>query len=208
MSYSRQFQIARVAKRNAHDPIFVQEVHGLSCRSLADDLNKHWEIWLMIQDLRCQGSPDSKSLYIKWWSCSLCATWQVASEALLESGRCWYNPTNMRQCESVRFGYTESRKCSFLRSKWGLSYHSRVDSKWGRASSTLGADRRGARSDVTEYSDMVEARLGECWDVWVEGENAVEGEAENLDLVENLDQRLGDIDSGGISKCSLGLSSI
>ena len=38
--------------------------------------------------------------------------------------------------------------------------------------------------------------------MWVEGEPAVEGDAENLDLVGNVEQGACDVDSGGIRKCS------
>ena len=64
-SYDRRFHVAGAAQRNACDPIFMWEIHGLSCLSSADDLNVCRKSWLVILDLKYAGSTDSKSLYVK-----------------------------------------------------------------------------------------------------------------------------------------------
>ena len=92
------------------------------------------------------------------------AIWQVASEALLESERCWYDPADAWQRKSVCSGYAGGNKCSCLRSQRSSSWRHRVDSK-RRANDALGAVKCEARSDSAESTDMVEAALGGRWDV-------------------------------------------
>ena len=64
MSYGRQFHIAGAAQRKARDPIFVWDEHGSSCLSSAEDLSARRKILLVMRDLGCVGSRDSRSLYV------------------------------------------------------------------------------------------------------------------------------------------------
>ena len=65
----------------------------------------------------------------------------------------------------------------------------------------LGTVKSETRSDMAECPDIIKAGFEEHRDVRVKEEPALKGDAENLNLVRNLDQGPGDIDSRDVWKC-------
>ena len=132
----------------------------------------------------------------KWWTDSLCVTWQEANEAPAKSWRCWCIPVDMWQRERACFANVEAENVLNRdphEGRVGVS-EATVDERTGNV---LGTVQCEVGTDVAECTDVIETGFWKCLDVCIKWDSTVKGNAKNPDLIENLDKVSGDIDSRG-----------
>ena len=161
----------------------------------------HWPqhisaILLVIRDLRYVGSPDSRSLYVKVATLVYAPLDRKPMKLLHSLGDAVASPltcdnASERALQTLRPGNVLNR--DLHEDRVGV-IEATADERTGNV---LGAVQCEVGTDMAECTDVIGTGFWKCRDVCIKRESTEKGNAKNPDLIGNLDNGSGDIDSRG-----------